>query len=170
MSSDAGRIHPELDVVEGEGTIRLEVRVDASTDEVWSALTDPGRLGHWLGVVEGDLRQGGTYRGRWHASGWEGAGRIETCEPRRRLRVVTVEDDSPGEHAMEVTLAPLDAGSQVVVQQWNVPAALLDAYGAGLQIHVEDLISHLAGGERCDADTRWSELQPGYAELAKGLT
>jgi hypothetical protein len=43
---------------------------------------------------------------------------------------------------------------------------LLPAYGAGIQVHVEDLAACLAGGERCDAAARFGELFPGYRELA----
>ena len=47
-----------------------------------------------------------------------------------------------------------------------MPLDLLAAYGAGIQIHVEDLAAYLAGRERCDADARWDELQPAYEVLA----
>ena len=46
---------------------------------------------------------------------------------------------------------------------------LLAAYGAGIQIHVEDLAAHLAGRERCDADARWNELLPAYQDLAANV-
>lgn len=35
---------------------------------------------------------------------------------------------------------------------------LLAAYGAGIQVHVEDLAAHLAGRERGDATVRFGEL------------
>jgi uncharacterized protein YndB with AHSA1/START domain len=35
----------------------------------------------------------------------------------------------------------------------------------GGEFHVEDLAAHLAGRERCDADTRWHELLSSYEEL-----
>jgi hypothetical protein len=38
-----------------------------------------------------------------------------------------------------------------------------------VQVHVEDLAAHLAGRERCDADTRWDELQPAYEDLAANV-
>jgi hypothetical protein len=50
-----------------------------------------------------------------------------------------------------------------------MPLDLLAAYGAGVQVHVEDLAAHLAGRERCDADARWDELQPAYADLAANI-
>jgi hypothetical protein len=45
---------------------------------------------------------------------------------------------------------------------------LLAAYGAGIQIHVEDLGAYLAGRERVDARARWEELEPAYRALAPG--
>jgi hypothetical protein len=48
-------------------------------------------------------------------------------------------------------------------------AAVSSAYGAGIQVHVEDLAAHLAGRERCDADARWDELQPAYEDLAANV-
>jgi hypothetical protein len=48
-------------------------------------------------------------------------------------------------------------------------ARLLAAYGAGIQVHVEDLLAHLAGRDRCDAAARFEELFPAYQELAAGV-
>jgi hypothetical protein len=47
-----------------------------------------------------------------------------------------------------------------------MPLAYLAAYGAGIQVHVEDLTAYLAGRERCDANARFDELTPAYEELA----
>lgn len=33
---------------------------------------------------EGDLRLGGEFRARFSASGWEGTGRVDVCEPLRQ--------------------------------------------------------------------------------------
>ena len=48
-------------------------------------------------------------------------------------------------------------------------AEQIAAYGAGDQIHVEDLAAYLAGGERCDARARWQQLRPAYEAQAAGL-
>src|SRR5262245_40262122 len=48
-------------------------------------------------------------------------------------------------------------------------AEQLAAYGAGVQVHVEDLAAYLAGHERCDADERWAELYPAYQGLATNV-
>jgi hypothetical protein len=52
-----------------------------------------------------------------------------------------------------------------------MPLDLLSAYGAGVQLHVEDLAAHLAGRERRDdAKARWDELHPAYQGLAANLS
>jgi hypothetical protein len=51
-----------------------------------------------------------------------------------------------------------------------MPLNLIAAYGAGIQVHVEDLGAHLAGRERCDADARWDELEAAYNDLAADLS
>src|SRR4051794_30718774 len=65
----------------GFGIVRIEDRFDTDIDDVWSALTEPERLARWYGEIEGELRLRGAFRARLHASGWEGTGRVEECEP-----------------------------------------------------------------------------------------
>jgi hypothetical protein len=57
----------------------------------------------------------------------------------------------------------------LVVVQGNLPLDLLWAYGAGLQIHVEDLAAYIIGRKAADAKTRFDELKPAYQELAAGI-
>ena len=47
-----------------------------------------------------------------------------------------------------------------------MPVDQLAGYGAGMQIHVEDLAAYLAGREHCDAAARFEELFPAYQQLA----
>jgi uncharacterized protein YndB with AHSA1/START domain len=169
MTSNAragSRILGSLRSADGKGVVRMEDRFDTDIDDLWSALTDPGRLARWLGEVEGDLRLGGEFRAHFLASGWEGTGRVEACEPPRRLLVLTEQPGQAGEHAIEVTLTA--AGDQTILawEERGMPLDLLAAYGAGIQVHVEDLAAYLAGRERCDAGARWGELEPAYAVLA----
>src|SRR5690349_16979701 len=82
---------------DGVGTVRLEGRLDCEVDELWAALTETQRLAHWYGDIEGELRVGGAYSARLHASGWEGTGRVEECEPPRRLLVVSKGASEPNE-------------------------------------------------------------------------
>lgn len=165
------RILGSLHATNGSGVVRMEDRLDAGIDDVWSALTDPRRLSGWLGDFEGDLRLGGEYRTHYFASGWEGTGRIEAFDAPRHLLALTKDADDPdavydGDHAFEVTLTPDGEGTEIVWEERGMPADLLGPYGAGIQVHVEDLASYLAGGGRCDAPTRFEELLPAYLDLA----
>jgi uncharacterized protein YndB with AHSA1/START domain len=162
------RILGSLGSADGKGVVRMEDRLDTGIDDVWSAITDPSRLARWYGEIAGDLRVGGEYRARLFASGWEGTGRVEACEPPRRLVVTGAEPGEPAQ-VTEVTLTA-DGGQTIfVLEERGMPVDLLAAYGAGVQIHVEDLAAHLAGRERGEASTRWNELQPAYAELAASV-
>lgn len=71
--------------------------------------------------------------------------------------------------AFEATLTADGDHTILVIEDRGVPPDHLAAYGAGDQVHLEDLAAHLAGRERCDARTRWQELQPSYQQLAVDL-
>lgn len=165
MSSTVGgdaRILGSLRSVGGKGAVRMQDRFDTDIDDLWSALTDPVRLARWLGEVEGDLRLGGQFRASFFASGWEGTGRVHACEPPKRFLVLTTEPGEPDEHALEATLSADGDQTILVLEERGMPVDQLAAYGAGMQVHVEDLAAHLVGRERCDAQARWAELLPTY--------
>jgi uncharacterized protein YndB with AHSA1/START domain len=163
------RIVGTLRTGDGKGVVRMEDRFDTDIDDLWSALTDPGRLARWLGEFEGDLRLGGNFRARFFASGWEGTGRVEACEPPRHLLVMTKDDGQADEHAVEAALTADGDHTILILEERGMPVNLLAAYGAGIQVHIEDLAAHIAGRERCDAEARWQELQPAYEALASKL-
>jgi uncharacterized protein YndB with AHSA1/START domain len=159
------RILGSLRTADGKGVVRMEDRYDTDIDDLWSALTDPARLARWLGEVEGDLRLGGEFRAHFFASGWEGTGRVEACEPPQRLLVATTDVDQREEQTIEASLSTVDGETILVIEERGMPVDHLAAYGAGIQIHVEDLAAHLASRERVHAG-RWDELIPAYRELA----
>ena len=172
MTSNAAagnRIVGTLRTADGKGVVRMEDHFDTHIDDLWSALTDPGRLARWLGEFEGDLRLGGEFRAHFFSSGWEGTGRVEVCEPPRHLLVMTRDDRQDEEHAIEATLTADGYHTILILEERGMPVNLLAAYGAGIQVHIEDLAAHIAGGERCDAGARWEELQPAYEALAAKL-
>jgi uncharacterized protein YndB with AHSA1/START domain len=173
MTSNArasDRILGSLRSAEGKGIVRMEDRFDTHVDDLWSALTDPRRLARWLGEVEGDLRLAGEFRARFFASGWEGTGRVEVCQPPHRLLVLTKQPNTPSEQVIEATLTADGDGTILVWEERGMPVDLVAAYGAGVQVHVEDLAAYLAGRERCDADARFDELFPAYRELAANVS
>jgi uncharacterized protein YndB with AHSA1/START domain len=163
------RILGSLRSADGKGVVRMEERIDTSVDDVWSALTDRTRLAQWYGDLEGDLQLGGQYRAHLHASGWQGTGRIDACEPGRRLLVTVRHLEDPAEGIVEVALAADDDQTVVVWEERGMPVNLLAAYGAGIQVHVEDLAAHIAGKDRCDSNARWGELFPTYEGMAANV-
>ena len=159
------RIVGSLRSAGGRGVVRIEDRYDTDIDDLWSALTDPGRLARWYGQVDGDLRPAGAFRLYVEDAGMHVTGRVEACEPPRQLLLQTMQPDQPDEHFIEVTLAADGDQTILVWEERGMPPDYLAAYGAGIQVHVEDLAAYLAGRERCDADARWNELLPAYQDL-----
>jgi uncharacterized protein YndB with AHSA1/START domain len=162
------RILGSLRTADGEGIVRMEDRFDTDIEDLWSALTDPRRLARWHSEVKGDLRLGGTFSRR--SSDGESAGRVDACDPPRRLLVTLRDADpqpgQPEETVIEATLTSDGEGTVLVVEERGLPLPLLPAYGAGVQIHVENLANHIAGREPADAEARWDELLPAYRDLA----
>ena len=50
-----------------------------------------------------------------------------------------------------------------------MPLDKIAFYGAGWQIHAENLTAYLAGRDRADTEARWDELVPAYQDLAANV-
>ena len=148
---------------------RMEDRVDTDIDDVWSALTDPSRLARWYGKIEGDLHLGGEYRARLFASGWEGTGRVDACEPPRRLLVTIKDADDQGEGAIEVAL---DAdGDQTIVVWRNGACRWTTSPPTGRGSRPTSRISPPTSPDvgASTARPRFGELLPAYQDLAANI-
>jgi len=143
----------------------MENRFDTGIDDLWQALTDPDRLAHWYGEVEGELARGGEFRVRIALAGAR-TGKVEACEPPRRLLLTMRDPDArpgqPKQTVIEAQLSAEDARTRLVWETRGLPVDLLPAYGAGIQIHVEHLADYLGGRELADAEARWNELFAAY--------
>jgi uncharacterized protein YndB with AHSA1/START domain len=160
------RLMCSLRSADGTGVVRMEDRFDTDIHDLWSALTDPGRLARWYGEVEGDLRPGGAFRLYIAAVDWNGAGRVEACEPPRRLLVTTKEFTEPYDKLIEATLSADGEQTILVIEVHGMPIDKIAFYGAGWQINAENLAAYLAGRERGDTEARWDDLVPLYQDLA----
>ena len=163
----ATRIIGSLRTADGKSIVRIE--------DLWSALTDPQRLARWYGTVEGDLRQGGQFHLHIEAAGLHAVGRIEVCEPPQRLLVTTREIDDPSphgedDHTIEATLTRDGDHTRLVIEARGMPLKKIAFYGAGWQIHAENLAKHVAGHDtRSHDQARWAELVPPYQKLAADI-
>jgi len=167
MTSNGGgiRILGTLRSADGKGVVRMQDRFDTDIDDLWSALTDPGRLARWYGQVEGDLRPGGEFRLYIESADLEGTGRVEACEPPRRLLVTTRETDEswrkgrgapPYDEAIEATLTADGDQTILVIEVRGMPLDKIAFYGTGWQIHAEALAAHLAGRAPGEPGGRWA--------------
>jgi uncharacterized protein YndB with AHSA1/START domain len=182
MTSNArgsGRILGSLRSADGTGVVRIEDRYDTDIGDLWSALTDPGRLARWYGQVEGDLHPGGQFRLHVDDAGMDVTGRVEACEPPRRLRVTTRETDEsyrpgngvpPFDEIAEATLTADGGQTILVIEVQGIPLDKIAFYGAGWQIHAENLAAYLDGRESRGSEARWAELVPSYQDLAASIS
>jgi uncharacterized protein YndB with AHSA1/START domain len=182
MSSNArpgSRILGDLRSADGAGVVRIEDRYDTDIEDLWTALTDPARLARWYGRVEGDLRPGGQFRTYIEANDIEATGRVDACEPPGRLQLTTRETDEsyqrgqgvpPYDARIEIILTAVGDQTDLTIQVRGMPLDKIAFYGAGWQIHAENLATYLAGRERGDTEARWNELIPPYQDLAAQLT
>lgn len=151
----------------GIGVVRMEDRYDTDIDDLWTALTEPQRLARWIADVKGELSVGGDFQASFTSS-WEGRGRVDICEPPRRL-LVTMEPGSDDETVIEAELSADGDQTRLVLEERGFTLDMVAAHGAGWQAHMEDLAALLTGRERMDWHTRWTQLTPSYREQADEL-
>ena len=173
------RVLGSLRSADGKGVVRIEDRYDTTIDDLWSALTDPGRLAGWYGQVEGDLRPGGQFRLHVEDADADASGCVEACQPPRRLQVMTRETDQsyqrgkgvpPYDEALAATLTADGDQTILIIEVRGMPLEAIAFYGVGWQIHAENLAAYLAGRERGDTTARWDDLVPAYQEQAANIS
>jgi hypothetical protein len=85
----------------------------------------------------------------------------ETDESYRRGQGVP-----PFDAVWEITLAGDGDLTILVIEVKGMPLEKIAFFGAGWQIHAENLAAYLAGREPDDVEARWEELVPLYQDLA----
>jgi uncharacterized protein YndB with AHSA1/START domain len=143
-------------IAAGEGrTIRIRRTYGAAIDDVWDALTDPGRIGRWFLPISGDYRIGGQFQFEGNAGGT-----IVACERPNRLRVTWVY----GEPASETDVSELEIRLRATAEEATelelehtaiVPDEMWDqfgpgAVGVGWDQGMLGLALHLEGGSIAD--------------------
>jgi hypothetical protein len=72
----------------------------------------------------------------------------------------------PFDEAVEATLTADGDQTILVIEVRGMPLDMIAFYGAGWQIHAENLAAYVAGHEGGDAEARWEQLVPPYQDLA----
>lgn len=158
--------------------IRVEDVYDTDIDDLWTACTTPDRLSRWIARVSGELRPGGTVEAVF-TSTWSGALRVESCEAPHHL-LLTSAPGTDEETEIEAWLSAEGSRTRLVVEERGLPADQAPFYGAGWQVHLEDLGRSLALDEPVHPDgwsseaaapaweARWTELTPAYRSADRG--
>ena len=158
------------------GAVRVEDVYDTDIDDLWHACTTPERLARWIAEVSGDLRVGGTAHAVF-TSTWNGPVRIDVCDAPHHL-LLTAEPDTDDETQIEAWLTAEGPRTKLVVEERYVRLGQLHFYGAGWQVHLEDLGRSLvrdgsvhAGGWSGQRPApawheRFTELTPAYQNSA----
>lgn len=169
---------------EGEAyVLRLGRHYDAAVEDVWEACTDPARINRWFLPVSGDFRLGGRYQLEGNAGG-----RIEACEPPRRLAVTW--ELFGGTSDLTVTLSPgADGGTDFELEHVAVlpftEEEYLDGIGgmapgwedalAGLDLHLKGdpdgtpATGWYGPGSEEEVGRRWGALGRVWRDLARAM-
>lgn len=143
-------------IVAGAFTVRRTIRIGASIEKVWAAVTEPEHISAWFGqaaFVDGV----GTLT-------WPGTDpipvRVEAIEPPRMVAYRWGNDDASGIRPTELddahstvftfTLEPVDGGTQLTVVETGFdttsdPAANLEDHRGGWDAELDKLVALLEG-------------------------
>lgn len=158
----------ELDsVLRTRTAVHLERRFSASPAQVWSAWTDPVRLGRWLApVVSGAPGPGRTFVLRM-APSETATCTVTTWDPPERLDLIW-DYSGEGPSRFRLRLQGLDDGGTHVLldhDRLHSTSNLIE-YAAGWHTHVEGLAAHLVNGPRPDFDSTFRSLHAAYLRKA----
>lgn len=109
-----------------------ETEIEASSERVWSALTDPDQIQEYMfgSRVETDWKPGSriVWKGEYEGKSFEDKGEIVEVEPNRRLKVthfspLSGQDDRPENyHTLLYELEDRDGKTHVALSQDNNPS------------------------------------------------
>lgn len=153
---------------DGEGrSVHFERRYDTSAEDLWSAISTPGRLERWFARVEGDLRPGGSFLIVFDGDDPDQRtrGRIQVCSPPQRLEV-TWEFPGEADSVVAVELRPEGSATWLVLDHRRLPGPAAAGYGAGWHLHLDALKAALRGTDPPAWEERYPALLPVYRNSA----
>lgn len=167
---------PPLGTVDRQaGAVHLERHLVASATRVWDALTDPDRLGTWLGPVEaGRPGPGATFVVRMDDTETATC-TVTTWDPPHRLEL-TWDYTGEGPSQLRIALADTEDGCRLVLDHVRLDVDPV-SYGAGWHAHLDELAAVLetegtavvtatGGPDRTRFAAAYADLFPRYAAVA----
>jgi uncharacterized protein YndB with AHSA1/START domain len=156
-----------INVCEKTAVVRFERWYAAAPAELWSALTDPGRMRRWLGAEASvQARVGGQVRLRWDDDA-RMDGVITVFEAGRVLEYTWREAALGVDSIVRFELRPANSGTLLVLEHTRVPGDQAAGFGAGWHGHLDALAAALAG-QAVDPRQRYRELAPEYDRRLAG--
>jgi len=142
--------------------LRYERRYPRPVETVWAALTDPARLGDWIGPARVEPRAGGRYE-LFIDRPRPMTGRILTWEPPLLLEFRWDTGDAPA-NLVRCELTAEGGGTRLVFLHKGIGFAWIGLVLPGWHAHLERLASLLAGAAQPFAMPRWRTLQAIYLQ------
>ena len=132
---------------DGRGGVRLERRLAATPEEVWSLLVEPGEAATWLTTLEIEPRVGGSYTLSFENGMPTSQGHITAFEPPTLLEFGWYEGETI-ESRVRFELRAADAGSTILVLTHTLLNGASDfhPYADGWTYHLERLVARVSGG------------------------
>jgi uncharacterized protein YndB with AHSA1/START domain len=148
-------------------SVRLGRDFDSPIEDVWDAITNPGRIGRWFLPISGDFRLGGRYQFEGNAGG-----EIVTCERPNFLKVTWIYGEPAPDtiSEVEVRLSTIGDGrtrfdflhsATVPDEQWAEYGP--GAVGAGWDGGLLGLALHLRTGATVADPEAWQVSEEGRA-------
>jgi uncharacterized protein YndB with AHSA1/START domain len=155
-----------LGAITGDGdrrSLRFERIYDTGREDLWSAITEPGRLARWFAQVRGDLHEGGGYEVVFDEddASQRAWGTIVECEPPGHLVVSWIFGD--GEMStLLVDLVEDGRRTRLELVHRALPSGATAGYGAGWHAYLDQLDAHLGARDPGGWDSRFQDLLPHY--------
>ena len=149
---------------ESDGRWRLEFRRTwpDDADDVWAALTDPGRTARWIGTYEGERRNGATGRLTMAFEDGAPAERLTVVECIEPHRLVLEWPDDPG-WRVELDLVAQRGGTTLIFVQRFADRAAVPDVATGWHWYLDKLDAEVSGTEPPgDRDPFLAEVGPRY--------
>jgi uncharacterized protein YndB with AHSA1/START domain len=158
----------ELGTYERDGEmadLRYERHLPRPVETVWAALTDPARIGDWLGTALVEPHLGGRYE-LFIDRPKQVTGRILAWEPPRLLEFSWDTGDGPAS-TVRCELAPAGDGTRLVFTHRGIGFPWIGLVLPGWHTHLERLVSLTNGVKLADSPERWRALQAIYLDRYK---
>jgi uncharacterized protein YndB with AHSA1/START domain len=144
-------------------TVQFDRSINAPTEDVWAAITEPRLLGAWLADAELEGIVGGKIHLVWPGQG-EMRGVVTVYEPNEVLEYSWNEEHSS---LLRLEVVATESGSTLRLIHSDTMRADAAGLGAGWQSHLEALDDVLAGtpSAATSRDARYEALRPEYERL-----